>query len=68
MKQSDERIIIAYANRDYVADSIEDIIEEIATVLPHTSYHINQIRLDPLERQISDYQCKIRIKPGRKRK
>lgn len=66
MKTGDEKTIIAYAARDFIADSIDDIIDGIATVVPKVFYHIIIPDEKPTGRQIADYQCKQRIKPGKK--
>lgn len=66
MKTGDEKTIVAYAVRDFVSDSIDDIIEEMATVVPKIFYHTINPELKPTGRQIADYQCKQRIKPGKK--
>jgi len=68
MKTGDEKTIVAYAVRDFVSDSIDDIIDEIATVVPKVFYHTIEVDEKPTGRQIADYQCKVRNKPGRKLK
>jgi len=49
-----------------IIDSLEDIIDEMVTVLPKTDYHFDLVERKPTGRQISDYKSKIRKKPGKK--
>lgn len=63
-----EKETIAYAVKNVIFESVDDIIEEIATVLPKESYTALSIKLEPLGSQIMDYTGRIKQKPGRKPK